>query len=49
MKRVKFVTFCYFFTAHKFRKLLFTGTGGPGFIFYSLWDGGGRVHLDFFP
>ncbi len=42
---VRFVTFCYFFTACKF----LTGPGGPGFIFYSLWDGGERVHLDLFP
>ncbi len=46
---VRFVIFCYFFTARKFPKLLFTRPGGPGFILYSLWDGGERVHLDFFP
>jgi hypothetical protein len=40
---------CYFFTACNFHKLLFTGLGRPRFIFYSLWDGGERVHLDFFP
>ncbi len=44
---------CYFLllfvTACNFDKLLFTEPREPGFIFYSLWDGGGeRVHLDFF-
>ncbi len=49
LKRVMFVIFCYFFIACNFHKLLFTGPGGPGFIFYSLWDGGEKVHLDFLP
>jgi len=40
--------FFYFFTAHEFRKLLFTGIGGPGFIFYSLKDGGEGCTLIFF-
>jgi hypothetical protein len=42
LKGVRFVTFCYFFTACNFQQLFFTGPGGPWFIFYSLWDGGGK-------
>jgi hypothetical protein len=30
----------FFVTTCNFDKLLFTGPRGPGFIFYSLWDGG---------
>jgi len=40
LKGVRFVTFCYFFTACNFDKLLFTVPGGAGFILYSLCDGG---------
>ncbi len=40
--------FVPFFTASNYDKLLFIGPRGPGFMFYSLWDGGERVHLDFF-
>ncbi len=41
--------FVPFFIASNYDKLFFTGPRGQGFIFYSLWDGGGkRVHLDFF-
>ncbi len=46
---VKFVTFFNFLTTCNFHKLLLPGPGGPGFIFFSLWDMGERVHLDFFP
>jgi len=49
LKGVRFVIFCYFFTVCNFQQLLFTRPRGPGFIFYSLWDRGERVHLDFFP
>ncbi len=48
LKGVKFVTFCYFFTTCNFHKLFFTGPGGPGFIFSSLWDGGRGCTLIFF-
>jgi hypothetical protein len=47
-KGVRFVTFSTFFFASDYDKLLFTGPRGPGFMFYSLWDGGEKVHLHFF-
>ncbi len=37
-----------FVTACNFDKLLFNGPRGPGFIFYSLWDGGKGCTLIFF-
>jgi hypothetical protein len=48
MKGVNFVTFCYFFTAGNFHKLLFIVERGKGL--YSIHRATGeRVHLDFFP
>jgi len=48
LKGVRFVTFCYFFTACNFHKLLFIGPGGREFIFSSLWDEGKGCTLIFF-
>jgi len=39
-KGVRFVTFCYFFTACNFQQLLFTVEKGQGEGFYTLCDGG---------
>ncbi len=46
VKGVRFVTF---FTTCNFHVLLFTGPGGPGFVGYSLCDGGLGCTLIFFP
>ncbi len=40
VKGVRFVIFCYFFTAYNFDKLLFTVEKGQGERFYSLCDRG---------
>jgi hypothetical protein len=40
LKGVRFVTFCYFFTACNFHKLPFTVEKGQGEGFYSLCDEG---------
>jgi hypothetical protein len=42
------VRFVDFFTSGNFQQLHLTGLGGPGFIFYSRWDGRKGCTLDFF-
>jgi hypothetical protein len=49
VKRVRFVTFCYFFIGCNFDKLFFTVEKGQGEGFYSLCNRGlERVQVDFF-
>ncbi len=48
MKGVRFVIFCYFFTACNFDKLLFTIEKGQG-LYCIHCAKGERVHLDLFP